>query len=223
MAVTTRFPATDVGGGLAPWARQLARYPGPRIIVAALVVVTAARVALWRWHWWDLLIVGAFVAAQPFTEWLIHVFILHFKPRTLAGRTIDPFISRKHRAHHLDPRDVPLVFIPLPTLVGMLIGGGLVLGLAFRSAERSLTAGVIALCLVLAYEWTHFLIHSPYRPRSAAYRYVWRAHRLHHFKNENYWFGVTVHLADHVLRTFPDKAAVPTSPTCRDLGVAPAS
>jgi hypothetical protein len=217
MAVTTRFPATDVGGGLAPWAGAFARYPGPRIIAAALLAVTAARVALGRWHWWDLLIVGAFIAAQPFTEWLIHVFILHFKPRVVAGRTIDPFISRKHRAHHLDPRDVPLVFIPLPTLLGMLIGGGLVLGLAFRSAERSLTAGVIALCLVLVYEWTHFLIHSPYRPQSAVYRYVWRAHRLHHFKNENYWFGVTVHLADHVLRTFPEKSAVPTSPTCRTL------
>ena len=71
--------------------------------------------------------------------------------------------------------------------------------------------------LLMLYEWTHFLIHSPYRPQSAAYRYVWRAHRLHHFKNENYWFGVTVHLADHVLGTFPEKSAVPTSPTCRTL------
>ena len=28
---------------------------------------------------------------------------------------------------------------------------------------------------------------------------------------------VTVHLADHVLRTFPEKSAGPTSPTCRTL------
>lgn len=217
MTVTTRFPAAGVGGGLAPWARAFARYPGPWILAGALLIVTTARVALWRWHWWDVLIVAGFIAAQPFTEWLIHVFILHFKPRTVAGRKIDPYISRKHRLHHLDPRDVPLIFIPLPTLFGMLIGGGLVLGLAFRSAEGALTAGVIALLLTLVYEWTHFLIHSPYRPRSALYRYVWRAHRLHHFKNENYWFGVTVHLADHVLRTFPDKLSVPTSPTCRNI------
>ena len=84
MVVTTRFPATDVGGGLAPWARVFARYPGPRIIAAALLVMTAARVALWRWHWWDLLIVGAFIAAQPFTEWLIHVFVLHIPPESLV-------------------------------------------------------------------------------------------------------------------------------------------
>ena len=115
------------------------------------------------------------------------------------------------------PETCPSSFIPMPTLLGLLLGGGLVLGFAFRSAERSLTAGVIALCLVLVYEWTHFLIHSPYRPQSTVYRYIWRAHRLHHFKNENYWFGVTVHLADHVLGTFPDKSEVPTSPTCRNM------
>jgi hypothetical protein len=217
MVATTRFPTTDVGGVLASWARVFTQFPGPRIIAGALLVVTAARIALWRWHWWDLVIVAAFIAAQPFTEWLIHVFILHFKPREVGGRKVDPYVSRKHRLHHADPRDVPLIFIPLPTLLAMLIGGGLVLGLAFRSVERSLTAGVIALVLTLVYEWTHFLIHSPYRPKTAVYRYVWRAHRLHHFKNENYWFGVTMHLADHVLRTFPDKAAVPTSPTCRTL------
>jgi hypothetical protein len=217
MAVAVRFPATDATGGLGVWVRAFARYPGPRIIAATLVVVTVARVALWRWRWWDLLVVLAFVAAQPFTEWLIHVFVLHFKPRSVGGRTIEPSISRKHRLHHLDPRHVPLVFIPLPTLLGMILGGGAVLALAFRNAEMALTAGVIAAALTLAYEWTHFLIHSPYRPRSALYRYVWRAHRLHHFKNENYWFGVTVHLADHVMRTFPEKSAVPTSPTCRTL------
>ncbi|HMC69660.1 MAG TPA: fatty acid hydroxylase family protein, partial [Mycobacteriales bacterium] len=67
------------------------------------------------------------------------------------------------------------------------------------------------------YEWTHFLIHSTYVPRSRYYRYIWRAHRLHHYKNEKYWFGVTVHLADHVLRTFPQRDAVETSPTARTL------
>jgi sterol desaturase/sphingolipid hydroxylase (fatty acid hydroxylase superfamily) len=73
--------------------------------------------------------------------------------------------------------------------------------------------------MLFAYEWTHYLIHTSYRPKRRFYRYIWRAHRLHHFKNEHYWFGVTVHLADHVLRTFPAKEAVETSPTARTLGV----
>ena len=67
------------------------------------------------------------------------------------------------------------------------------------------------------YEWCHFLIHTPYRPRGRYFRSIWRGHRLHHYKNERYWFGVTVNLADHVFRTFPAKDDVPTSPTARTL------
>jgi sterol desaturase/sphingolipid hydroxylase (fatty acid hydroxylase superfamily) len=73
--------------------------------------------------------------------------------------------------------------------------------------------------MLFAYEWTHFLIHSSYRPRHAPYRYVWRAHRNHHFRNERYWFGVTMHLADHVLGTFPERSAVEVSATVRTLGI----
>jgi hypothetical protein len=72
---------------------------------------------------------------------------------------------------------------------------------------------------LFGYEWAHFLIHSTYVPRSAGFRAVWRAHILHHYKNEQYWFGVTNPIADYVLRTHPAKNAVPTSPTARTLGV----
>ena len=46
-----------------------------------------------------------------------------------------------------------------------------------------------------------------------------RAHRLHHYRNENYWMGVTNHLGDHVLGTFPNKDDVPVSPTAKTLGI----
>jgi sterol desaturase/sphingolipid hydroxylase (fatty acid hydroxylase superfamily) len=72
---------------------------------------------------------------------------------------------------------------------------------------------------LFGYEWSPFLIHSTYVPRSAGFRAVWRAHILHHYKNEQYWFGVTNPVADYVLRTRPAKDAVPTSPTARTLGV----
>jgi len=47
---------------------------------------------------------------------------------------------------------------------------------------------------------------------------VWRNHRLHHYKNEHYWFTVTTAgTADRVLGTGPDPERVATSPTVRDL------
>ena len=60
---------------------------------------------------------------------------------------------------------------------------------------------------MLGYEWTHYLVHSDYRPRSRWYRSVWRNHRLHHYKNEHYWFTVTTAgTADRLFGTYPDPA-----------------
>lgn len=197
-------------------------FAGPRLIAGAMVVALAARIALGAWRWVDLVVVGAILAFEPFTEWLIHVLVLHFRPRRVGGRTIDPLLSRKHRAHHADPRDRELVLVPFPVLVvGIALDVPLLLLL---DDTRLLLTGLAAgYAMLLAYEWTHHLIHSSYRPQGRYYRSIWRAHRLHHFRNERYWFGVTVNLADHVLRTFPARDAVPVSPTARSLGVGSAT
>ncbi len=34
------------------------------------------------------------LAAFPFVEWIIHVFVLHWKPRTIAGVTLDSRLAR---------------------------------------------------------------------------------------------------------------------------------
>jgi hypothetical protein len=50
---------------------------------------------------------------------------------------------------------------------------------------------------------------------------VWRNHRLHHYKNEHYWFTVTSSgTADRVLGTYPDAETVRTSGTARALHAA---
>ena len=112
-----------------------------------------------------------------------------------------------------------LIFVPLPVLIPNLVGGAVLFLLLAPTVRQGLSGMVMSFSLLMLYEWTHFLIHSRYRPKSRLYRYVWRAHRLHHYRNERYWFGVTVHLADHLFGTFPDKNAVPLSPTARTLGV----
>jgi hypothetical protein len=71
--------------------------------------------------------------------------------------------------------------------------------------------------LVALYEWTHFLIHTAHRPRNGAYRAVWQTHRLHHFKNEHYWHGITNTVADRVLGTHPHHRDVERSRTARTL------
>ena len=214
----------DLGArSLRGWMAAFMGCYSPRVIGASLVVVTVLRALLGGFRPLDAVIVAGFVAAQPLTEWLLHVTVLHSKPGTVLGRRVDLYAARKHREHHRDPDAVQLVFIQRPVLLSMLLGGALLNLAAFRDLRLAATAIWISLVLMLLYEWTHFLIHSPHVPRTRLYRSIHRAHRLHHYKNERYWFGVTVHVADHVLGTFPDRSSVPTSPTCRTLGVEPST
>ena len=89
------------------------------------------------------------------------------------------------------------------------------------SSYSMLTLLVSVYAIMCGYEWTHYLVHSDYRPRSAWYRSVWRNHRLHHYKNEHYWFTVTSSgTADRLLGTYPASATVATPYSPRGRPVA---
>ncbi|HEY0645011.1 MAG TPA: sterol desaturase family protein [Nocardioides sp.] len=208
---------------LAETGRAFWRYPSPWIILGFLLAALAARAVVGRWAWTDLLAPLVFLAVFPLVEWLIHVFILHWRPRRIAGVEVDSLLARDHRRHHADPRDVPLVFIPWRALVWVVVLPGLVLplvgGALLGASLHARLSFVVTLAVVLfVYEWTHYVIHSDYKPRTRAYKAIWRNHRLHHYKNEHYWFSVTTSgTSDRLLGTFPDPATVPTSPTAKDL------
>jgi hypothetical protein len=198
--------------------REFWKHPSPWMIGATLVVALAARIVLGDWKVTDALVPAATVAAFPFFEWMIHVFVLHWRPRRIGPLTIDPLLARKHREHHADPRAAALIFIPWPALPWVLGGAVVIALLAFPRLGLGLTYLAFIMSLGLGYEWTHHLIHADYKPRTAVYRAIWRNHRLHHFKNEHYWFTITTSgTADRVLRTHPDPADVPTSPTAKNL------
>ena len=210
----SRTPAATT---LAEEFRFFRRHRNARIEAAAVVAALAARLTVEGWGVGDLVIVVAIMAAQPFFEWTFHLYVLHYRPVTILGRTIDFELARKHRDHHVDPSVVELVFVPLRSLLALMAFTTALALLAFPSTAGAFTALATGGVLLLSYEWMHYLIHSRYRPRTRVFRAIWRAHRLHHFKNEEYWFGVTSPAADVVLRTYPDPGTVPTSPTARDL------
>jgi hypothetical protein len=199
-------------------ARVFSAYWSPRILIMATGLALSVRLRLGQWSRWDLVVALAILAGWPLLEWVIHVFILHFRPFTFFGRTIDFPVPKSHRAHHRDPGDLGLVFIPTHVFVYAIpLQLALWLGL-MPTAALAWTGITFYFAMALQYEWSHFLIHTRYRPRSRYYQRRWRNHRLHHFKNEHYWFGVSTLAGDWVLRTAPPFATVPTSPTCRTLG-----
>lgn len=206
------------GTTLAKASRQFWRYPSPWILAAALTAAAAARAIAGDWTPSDAVVPLVMAMAFPFFEWGIHVIVLHWRPRRLGPVTVDPLLARKHREHHADPRHTGLVFIPVQSLIGALVSATAVAWLLFPSPAMGLTFLVLILGIGLAYEWTHYLVHTEYTPKTAVYRFIWRNHRRHHFKNEHYWFAVTTPgTADRVLGTYPDPQTVVTSPTARSL------
>jgi hypothetical protein len=193
-----------------------ASHLSPLLIMAITVALIAARIAVGDWRWQQLVIVAAVFAVQPFVEWTTHVWILHAKPRRFFGREVDLYVAKKHRRHHADPRNLEILAMPIPGLITFSLVTTGVAMLMGNVADR-LTLGVTAAVFMLGYEWIHFLIHTDYKPKTAAYRKLYQGHRLHHFRNENYWYGVSRRFGDQVLGTNPSKEQVPLSPTVKAL------
>jgi len=199
------------------WA-EFWKHPSPWMMGGTIFGAAVARGFVHRFSWTELVVPVLFVAFFPVIEWVVHVVVLHWKPVRFAGVRIDPLVSRKHREHHADPRDIPLVFIPWQVLVGLLVATVLIGLFAFSDLAAGLTFMIGIAIVGFNYEWMHYLIHSDYKPRSNAYKAIWRNHRLHHYKNEHYWFTVTTTAtADRLFRTYPDPATVRTSATAKNL------
>ena len=198
--------------------REFWHHPSPWMITASLLTALGWRIAVGDWRLSDLWGPVILVVMFPVLEWVIHVFILHWRPRKVVGVKVDSELARDHRRHHADPRDIPLVFIPWRSLIGVILGYYAISLLAFPRLGQGLTFMLALATVGLVYEWTHYLIHSDYRPRTRFYKAVWRNHRLHHYKNEHYWFTVTsTATADRLFGTYPDPTAVRTSPTAKNL------
>jgi sterol desaturase/sphingolipid hydroxylase (fatty acid hydroxylase superfamily) len=212
---------------LADCVRAFARQPSPPYLFGAVVLLLALRLLQGSWSWRDAVMAAGLVAITPFVEWLIHVYLLHSPPFEFLGRRVEMLTAREHRAHHEAPAVLNgvllpvygvLIFLPLIALVdwGLSFPIALVLGgprLAYATSGVAVSFAILA-----AYEWTHFLIHTPYKPRGGYFRAVRRNHRLHHYKNERYWFGVTSTVGDRVIGTLPDQRSIERSPTARSLG-----
>jgi sterol desaturase/sphingolipid hydroxylase (fatty acid hydroxylase superfamily) len=221
---------------------RFARLGSPRVLAAGLLLAVGARLTAalagdGGFGWWDLFAVSAVVVLTPFVEWFIHLVVLHRRPFTVGSVRIDP--GAGHREHHRNPAtinwvvlrgvDAAVFQVLLAGLVIVVVGGPMMVvgspagswSLGPVAAGPVLTGIVAAVAGLAHYEWTHFLFHTAYRPRTRYYRRLKANHRLHHWRNERYWLGVTTNLGDRVLGTYPQRSAVPRSATATTLGPEP--
>jgi sterol desaturase/sphingolipid hydroxylase (fatty acid hydroxylase superfamily) len=153
------------------------------------------------------------------SEYVTHRFFFHLPPPR------HPFLlrllKRLHYDHHERPQERELLFLPIWYSGPQLLLVGVLAYLVTSSLDAAIHFLSGAMAYHLYYEWKHFVAHRPIRPLTPWGRKMKRLHLLHHFKNENYWFGVTEPVLDQWFGTFPDEDKVELSPTARKLSEKP--
>lgn len=190
---------------------------GPRFLLGGSALFWGVRALFGKPRWSDAAIAAGVVAYWPFQEWLVHKYLLHAKPRQKNGKTIDPNFAKRHRAHHRHPRDVDLALLPRYALLdGLPVHAAA--WLLLSPTKRGAITGLASLTtMTLLYEWTHYIVHTGYKPKNAFARRIRRNHRRHHFYNEAYWHTFIFPPVDTLLGTDPDVRSVQKSPTARNL------
>ena len=183
------------------------RQASPRILASGLATVVALRARDRRIDRRDAVLVGAVVTSRGVHEWVIHRGLLHARPRTVRGIVIDPGVG--HREHHRDPdvlddalltpRDAAQFLAMLATYVSAMC-----LPWRRQLAARNVLSGIGASYgALLLYEWTHFVDHTSVPLRSRRSRTLRAHHRLHHFRDDTRWLGITSTTGDRLFRTQP--------------------
>ncbi len=201
-----------------------------QVMAVLIAIAFIARVSVRTWSWVDVGVLAVSVTFVGVVEWVVHLFLLHAPVDSRRVTVLKTGVG--HRQHHLDPGALDFVLLgPISTAVfGLLIAVGtaiwtLLLALSLSAVVGSadvrgpmLTGILVAYFLLAHYEWTHLLVHTRYRSKTAYYRRLARNHRLHHYRNERFWLGVTSNLGDRVFGTYPaTRSAVPLSDTARSL------
>ncbi|WP_338752688.1 sterol desaturase family protein [Bacillus sp. FJAT-52991] len=166
--------------------------------------------SLWTWL---AFVIG--MVAYTLVEYMTHRFLFHMKPP--KNTFLLNLIKRLHYDHHATPNDLHLLFLPLwYTLPNLTIAGVVAY---FVSSSLVLTNAFISgvIIFLLFYEWKHYIAHRPVQPLSPWGRWMKKVHLWHHFKNENYWYGVTNPVYDWAMGTFKEQKNVEQSKTARNL------
>ncbi|WP_456274763.1 sterol desaturase family protein [Bacillus sp. AK031] len=185
------------------------------VILMAILSVHAVVTVLMGPTLYELLYFGIGLIIFMFSEYLTHRFLFHLKAP--KNPYFLKFLKRIHYDHHTYPNDLKLLFLPVWYSIPNFLALAMIFYFITRTAEGTIAFGLGLIFMLLVYEWRHFIAHRPIKPKTRFGKWVKKTHTLHHYKNENYWYGVSTPFVDAMFGTLKDQNDVENSETVKDL------
>lgn len=141
-------------------------------------------------------IAASAILCWSFTEYALHRFVFHFRPRGPLSRNL---VFTFHGVHHATPRDKTRLVMPP---AGAIIFIGL-FWLLFEAVLPSAWLKPFFAFFIsgyLIYDYIHYGIHH-FPMKNPVARYLKQRHMAHHFKTPGRSFGVSSPLWDYIFRT----------------------
>ncbi|QKE71466.1 fatty acid hydroxylase family protein [Arthrobacter citreus] len=185
------------------------------IVMGVLFLIGLTYSIGFHFSWLTVLIFILGLVFFMFSEYVTHRFFFHIKAP--KNKLFLKFMKRIHYDHHTYPDDLKLLFLPIWYSIPNLGTLCIIYFLITRDTIQTLAFGSGLIFMLLVYEWKHYVAHRPIKPKTKLGRNIKKLHILHHFKNENYWYGVSTPIFDGIFGTLKDEKEVDTSNTAKTL------
>ncbi|MFF2875232.1 sterol desaturase family protein [Gottfriedia sp. NPDC057991] len=185
------------------------------IVMGVLFLVGIIYSIGFHFSWLTVLIFIIGIIFFMFSEYITHRFIFHIKAP--KNKLFLKFMKRIHYDHHTYPDDLKLLFLPIWYSIPNLGSLCIIYFLISRDLIQTIAFGSGLVLMLLVYEWKHYVAHRPIKPITKVGRHIKKLHILHHFKNENFWYGVSTPIFDGIFGTLKDEKEVVTSNTAKAL------
>lgn len=147
-----------------------------------------------------LVTIASGVGLWTLTEYTIHRWAFHLRPRSAIGKKLHFLV---HGIHHAYPQDSTRLVMPPLVSLPLALGFYMCFTIAVPAISKPLWAGFII--GYVAYDVIHYLVHHR-TPTSRIGRHLKKHHMHHHFVNPDSAFGVSNPLWDRIFVTSPVQA-----------------
>ena len=132
-------------------------------------------------------------------EYVMHRFLYHI---STPNEKREKFQYTIHGVHHEYPKDkLRLAMPPVPMMMLAAIFLSVFYLILNTFAFVTLAGFTVG---YMSYLFIHYSVHV-YNPPRNFFKFLWVNHAIHHYSQEDYCFGVSSPLWDHVFGTYPKK------------------